>query len=173
MHTAFPATNSMGETLQISDLSASPSLDMFAFLEAHQEKQWCVNCCKLHSLGRTWGLCCDLTRVQVLWSCYKHIPQFCNQEWHPGNPVLGAVLYLISTGHSFNPHPVVFFPILYMHWNSGFTSTLIFLLQTSHTPTCGIITALCLLQILSKRLEDGDCSSRRLQTDWQGSRVQT
>lgn len=73
-----------------------------------------------HSLGRMWGLllmtclCCDLTRVQDFWSCHKYILQFYNQEWHPRNLVLGAVLYVISTGHSFNPHSVAF-PPLFTH----------------------------------------------------------
>lgn len=70
-----------------------------------------------HSPGRMWGLllvtclCCELSRAQALWSCPKHILQFYKQEWHPRNPVLGAVLYSISTGQPFNPHSVVSPPL--------------------------------------------------------------
>lgn len=79
--------------------------------------------------GRMWGLllmtclCCDLTRAQAFWSCHKHILQFYNQEWHPRNPVLGAVLViLLSLILLFFSH------CLHTHFNSDFTSTLIFLL---------------------------------------------
>lgn len=63
-----------------------------------------------------WGSSAD--NLSVLWPYQSagllvmpYILQFYNQEWHPRNPVLGAVIYITNTGHSFNPHSIAFPPL--------------------------------------------------------------
>lgn len=158
--------------LNFSDLElpASPSLDTFVFLVACQEKQWYVNCCNLNAILWAgcgvfcWWLVCAVTLPEcrtfghAINTFFSFITRngilgtwFWEQCSTLSAQVILSILVLLLSPHC-----------LHTHFNSDFTSTLLFLLQISYTCLCGIINMLCLIQMFSKSLEDGYCSSRWL-----------